>query len=170
MAKIGDVLDHYVGKKRTRIPEKVEEAYKLLQEKEERTEKKPKKHRIVKTIGKIALITALTWWTIRGINHFAKQDAKNKHNKDTEQGITKPKQNNDSTATLKTVITVDMLKTHISNDKLDVWTSYDGLATIVNGIEKDEVREQLITYLKKGEIIEAQEMFGMKRNSEYTSN
>lgn len=60
MAKIGDVLDHYVGKKRTRIPEKVEEAYKLLQEKEERTEKKPKKHRIVKTIGKIALITALT--------------------------------------------------------------------------------------------------------------
>jgi hypothetical protein len=44
------------------------------------------------------------------------------------------------------------------------------VVAVVNSIKKDEIREQVIGYLKEGKIIEAQEMFGMKRNSQYTSN
>jgi hypothetical protein len=44
------------------------------------------------------------------------------------------------------------------------------VSEVVNNIPNREIREQVIELLKNGKIIETQELFGMKRNSQYPSN
>jgi len=41
---------------------------------------------------------------------------------------------------------------------------------VVNAINIQETREQVIELLRNGKLIETQELFGMKRDSKYPSN
>ena len=47
---------------------------------------------------------------------------------------------------------------------------YESVSAVINSIKNNETRKQVIEYLKQGNITEAQEMFAMKRNSQYASN
>jgi len=131
-----------------------------------------KKTKQAKNIGKIALIGTLTAATIFGINEARKSRQKDQVQREDDTKNTDKKQKADSTATFPTkiIITEDIIKKHITQDKLELSLSYKEIANTINNIQNNKIREEVITYLKQGKIREIQEMYGMKRNSKYISN
>ena len=106
------------------------------------------------------------------MNELRKNRQKDQVQREDDKKNTDQDQKMDSTATFpaKTLITEDMLKKNITQDELWSLISYEHIVNTINKIENDKVREELIWYLKEGKIVEAQEMYGMKRDSKYTSN
>ncbi len=134
--------------------------------------KKPIKHKIAKNIGKVALVGALTTAAILGVNEMRKSRQKDQVQREDDKKNTDPNQKIDSTATFptKTIITPDSLRKSIAKEQIAPMISYEKIADIVNAISKEYIREELINFLKAGKITEAQEMFGMKRDSKYAAN
>lgn len=164
---IGLILNTYVGQKRATIPTKAEEARRLFQE-EQQKKNTIKKGNTWKKIGKVAAIGLLTGGLIAGIVHTKKQNAKDKESDKNKQEIQIP----DSTENIppKTYFTVDSIKTYIQKDQVDALVSYESIADAVNAIEDENTKKELIACLRKGDVTKAQEMYGMKKNSQYTSN
>ncbi len=215
MKNIGAILDHYIGKQRTRIPEKVREAYKLLTGKrwrdvlikqkkteikkaiehkkiditpEEKTEIKKafkgkslkdikemiqinKNPVVTKIVKKICLglgIITITASLIRAIRARAQKDTKNKRIYDTEQGIDKKKAD-DEQITEQETIDREEFQQNIPENKIQGVT-YEEITNAINNIRKHEIQKKAINFIKIGNIIWLQEMYGMKKTSEYTSN
>lgn len=135
-------------------------------------QKKIKKNKIIKKISQAALVVLLSGGSIRGIYTYGKYDAKQKINKEIKQQINNSNQNNDNILILpiKEKISQKNLEHWISKDKIDPLITYDIIAETINNIQKESIRKQIITYLKKGDIIKMQEFLGMKTNSKYHSN
>ena len=130
----------------------------------------PRMKKIFNKIRKTVLVLGIAWGLSLAIYQYAIYDAKKRANEKVEEAIKSNPQDSIPTLPTRIIITTDTLKKHIRQEQLAPWISYDSIASIINNINNDELREQVIECFKNGNVIEAQEIFGMKRNSQYTSN
>lgn len=144
-----------------------EEVRKILK----KEKNKPKMKKLFHKILKIITILWVTGGLVFYIYNYGKDEAKRKANEKIEETIKKWNEQ-DSIAKISTRITItpDILKQQIWSDKLTQWISYEDLSMVVNAINIQETREQVIELLRNGKLIETQELFGMKRDSKYPSN
>ena len=137
-------------------------------------ENKPKMKKLYNKIRKTMLILGITWGLARGIWTLAKKDAKDKRVYDTEQWVSQKKDNNDQAGidgwdTPKEKITLDTLQKSIPQNVLK-GVEYQEIIDAVIAITNEEIQKQVIAFLEAGNVKWLQELYGMKKNSEYTSN
>ncbi len=137
-------------------------------------ENKPKMKKLYNKIRKTMLILGITWGLARGIWTLAKKNAKDKRVYETEQWIGQKKDNNDQAGidgwnTPKEKITLDTLQKSIPKSILK-GVEYQEIIDAVIAITNEEIQTQVIAFLEAGNVKWLQELYGMKKNSEYTSN
>ena len=117
-------------------------------------QKNEKMKKLLNKIRKRGLIIGLTGGLSFTIRNYGKQQAKQKINEQTEQEQKKSTPI-DATKDLtqKQKITTDQVTTWINKDQIDPIISYENLTLIINNIHNDTIRDKLISYLKKSNII-----------------
>lgn len=134
---------------------------------------KPKMKKLYNKIRKTMIILGITWGLARGIWTLAKKDAKNKRVYETEQWVDQkedaPTQTGDVWDDQREKIMLDTLQKSIPQNMLN-GVEHKEIIDAVMTITNEEIQTQVIDFLKAGNIIWLQELYGMKRNSEYTSN
>ncbi len=136
-----------------------------------KTTKDPWLKRIIKKISIAVGIAVVSGGLIVGIRTRAKKDAKNKRIYDTEQSTDQNKERHgDATKIIQQdPITIGQLQQAISQEQLQDIT-YQEIEDAVIAIPYPEIQKAAIEHIKKWDIFWLQEMYGMKRNSEYASN
>lgn len=134
---------------------------------------KPKMKKLYNKIRKTMIILGITWGLARWIWTLAKKDAKNKRVYETEQWVDQKEDNPAQTGDIwddqKEKIMLDTLQKSIPQNMLN-GVEHKEIIDAVMTITNEEIQTQVIDFLKAGNVIWLQELYGMKRNSEYTSN
>lgn len=136
--------------------------------------KDPKTMNMVKKFWRAIGILAITSGLIRAIWTRAQKDAKNKRVYENEQGLDQKK--NDNNTKEEVIIpppaekfTIEKLQQSIAQEKIQ-GIIYENVMDAVEKIATPKIKKQVIDLLKGGNIIGLQELYGMKRNSKYSSN
>lgn len=139
---------------------------------EEKIKTEPSKRQRMKKKIRIPLVgISIALATTFALYEYVQYQKKNKQKLNQEQAIN-PIDTTDSTAIILPTIKadIDTLQKHIHKNQMDSSISYETLANTINTIKNTEIRKEVVEYLYQGKIMEAQEMFGMKRDSKYPSN
>ncbi|MCX6825425.1 MAG: hypothetical protein NTY80_04370 [candidate division SR1 bacterium] len=154
----------------------VEEISKIV----EKEKDNPKMKNLFNKIRKSALILGIAGGLIGGIYEIAKKNAKKNRVYETETPVDKkiikaPEKKKDQAKKLPDApppeekFNVEKLQKHIPQNKLEN-IEYQEIISAVENISNAEIKKQVTSLLEAGDIVGLQEMYGMKRNSEYTSN
>ncbi len=147
--------------KKTFQGKSLEESTKIIQ-----TDKDWKINKIIKKIWIAMGIITITSWLIRAIWTRAQKDAKNKRIYETEQGVDEKKIEEKKP---EDKFTINKLQNSIQKERLHGIT-YENIMDAIQNISNTEIQKKIIILLKTGNVIWLQEFYGMKKNSEYTSN
>jgi len=71
---------------------------------------------------------------------------------------------------IEKIDSIQQIQSRISNEKMGTWITTKKIMDAVNAIADKEIRIQVIKNIQLGDIVSAQEIFGMKKKTKYKSN